>query len=105
MSTSIATSRLRDPPDALTCMSAALQPCRPVPQLSERAAMAGFRVDRRIPCRPATSQRKWDSTKYLGHRTLKMVKRYTGKVIVIRDYDAVSPVNAVCDVQPPLSLR
>ncbi len=33
--------------------------------------------------------------KYPGHRTLKMVKRYTGKVRVIRDFDAASPVNAL----------
>ncbi len=32
---------------------------------------------------------------YLGHRTLKMVKRYTGTVDVIRNFDAVSPANAL----------
>jgi len=32
---------------------------------------------------------------YLGHRTLKMVKRYTGTVDVVCNFDAVSPVNAL----------
>ncbi len=38
---------------------------------------------------------------YLGHRTLRMVKRYTGKVSVIRDFDAVSPANALGDIPAP----
>ncbi len=42
---------------------------------------------------------------YLGHRTLKMVKRYTGKVSVIRDFDAVSPVNALGEMPPPVRQR
>src|SRR3989441_7551715 len=42
---------------------------------------------------------------YLGHRTLKMVKRYTGKVSVIRDFDAVSPVNALGELPPAVGQR
>ncbi len=42
---------------------------------------------------------------YLGHRTLKMVRRYTGKVSVIRDFDAVSPVNALGEVPPAVAQR
>jgi integrase/recombinase XerD len=42
---------------------------------------------------------------YLGHRTLRMVKRYTGKVSVIRDFDAVSPANALGDIPAPATRR
>jgi len=42
---------------------------------------------------------------YLGHRTLRMVKRYTGKVSVIRDFDAVSPANALGDIPAPAARR
>ncbi len=42
---------------------------------------------------------------YLGLRTLKMVKRYTGKVSVIRDFDAVSAVNALGEVPPSVGQR
>jgi len=42
---------------------------------------------------------------YLGHRTLRMVKRYTGKVSVIRDFDAVSPANALGDIPAPAAHR
>jgi len=42
---------------------------------------------------------------YLGHRTLKMVKRYTGKVSVIREFDAVSPVNALGDIPAAVGQR
>ena len=42
---------------------------------------------------------------YLGHRTLRMVKRYTGKVSVIRDFDGVSPANALGDIPAPAAHR
>ncbi len=42
---------------------------------------------------------------YLGHRTLKMVKRYTGKVNIIREFDAVSPVNALGDIPSAVCQR
>ncbi len=42
---------------------------------------------------------------YLGHRTLKMVKRYCGKVNVLRDFDAVSPANALGDIPAAIGAR